>query len=512
MNIVLTGSECIPFAKTGGLADVCGALPKSIAELGHQVCVFLPAYNQVFEAAELSTKRNETSQNQGPPITIEQTGVQLQIPIGSKQVTGQVLKSRLPKSNVTVYLIQQDEYFRRGGLYQHDGKDYEDNCERFVFFCRAILEAIKALEISPDVIHSNDWQTGLVPAYLATLYADDPHFKNTASLMTIHNLAYQGSFWHWDMLLTGIDWKHFNWEQMEFYGRLNLLKTGIVFADAINTVSPTYAEEIQTPEHGCGLQNNLAHRRANLSGILNGIDDSWDPATDSHIKANYDWKTWSLHKPKCKQDLKSQLGLDDQPFPIVGLVGRLASQKGWALVIDVMERWLERIDVQWAVLGTGDSDYERRLIELGQRFRGKLGLHVGFENRLAHKIEAGADMFLMPSRYEPCGLNQIYSLKYGTVPIVRRTGGLADTIVNLTPETLEDKTANGFSFDDFSVPAMESRLVDAVNTFADAPDVWSQVVTSGMQADFSWPASAKKYENLYQTTIAKRQAAGRQLV
>ena len=444
-------------------------------------------------------------------MEIEPTGVDFEVMIGTQAVPGIILKSRLPQSSLPVYLIDQPEYFDRPGLYQRDGVDYEDNCERFVFFCRALFAAMEALDLNADVIHCNDWQTGLIPAYLATEFAEHPRFEQVGSLMTIHNLAYQGRFWHWDMLLTGMDWKYFNWKQMEFFGQLNLLKTGIVFSDMISTVSPTYAVEMQTSEHGCGLDGILRHRRSDLIGILNGIDESWDPATDSLIKARYDQSNWQLHKPKCKQDLQQELGLPVTSQPLIGLVGRMAEQKGWSMIIEILKLWLEGIEVQWAILGTGDREYENQLQELAQRFPNRMGLRLDFDNGLAHRIEAGADMFLMPSQYEPCGLNQMYSLKYGTVPIVHATGGLADTVCHADPDTLADGIANGFEFVEYSVENLETTLARAVQCYLDQPEVWQQLVNTGMRQDFSWQNSARQYEQLYERLIATRKLKKNQL-
>ena len=497
MNIVFATSECIPFAKTGGLADVCGALPREIAAGGQQISIFMPAYRQALEACRA-----------GMADPAEPTGIEVEIPIGTqKLVRGRLLKSRLPQSQVPVYLVEQSDYFDREQLYTHDGMDYADNCERYVFFCRAVLDAQQQMGVQPDLIHCNDWQTALIPVYLDTVYAGASSFEQTATLLTIHNLAYQGSFWHWDMLLTGIDWKYFNWREMEFFGQLNFLKSGIVFSSALSTVSPTYAEEIQTEEHGCGLHNILLHRRSDLEGILNGIDPSWDPQSDPNLVANYGPGDWQLHKPKCRLDLQRRLQLDETEGPIIGLVGRLASQKGWSLVLDVMAQWLESIDAQWVVLGSGDPEYERRLRELAEHWPGKLGLHIGFDEALARRIEAGADLFLMPSEYEPCGLNQMYSLAYGTVPVVRRTGGLADTVVNLDADTLANGTANGFSFGEYKVNALESTLARAVMTFLEQPEVWKQLVQRGIQQDFSWSNSSRRYLSLYESTVARHRAA-----
>lgn len=490
MQIILASSEVVPFAKTGGLADVCGALPIQLEKLGHEVTVFLPAYVQ--------------TQNCGLEIT--ETDIELEIPVGAKLPRGKLLESRLPGSNVRVYLVHQPEYFGRAGIYGEGGEDYADNCARFVYFCRAILDTIRIKDLKPDLIHANDWQTGLLPAYLQTELKGVPGYEHIATVFTIHNLAYQGVFWHWDMLLTGLDWKHFNWREMEFYGRLNLLKSGIVFADMISTVSPTYSREIQGAEQGYGLESVLQHRADDLSGILNGIDDQvWNPSLDAHLPEQYDVDHWQTGKAVCKKHLQEQLGLIvSAETPVVGIVGRLASQKGWSLILPVMKNWLEHQDVQWVVLGTGDPSYHHVLEVLSRSFPDKLAVRLEFSNELAHQIEAGSDIFLMPSQYEPCGLNQMYSMAYGTVPVVRRTGGLADTIVDCTSETLQAGTANGFSFDAFTADDLERGLSRAVGRYRDEPETWKQLVETGMRNDWSWKSSAQLYEQLYQRTIAKK--------
>jgi starch synthase len=403
-------------------------------------------------------------------------------------------------------LVDQGEYFRRPDLYGESGEPFADNCERFVFFCRSVLESIRLLDLQVDLIHNNDWQTGLIPALLKIEYAGAPAYENIASLLTIHNLAYQGNFWHWDMLLTGLDWKHFNWQEMEFYGRLNLLKTGIVFADTINTVSPTYAAEIQTAQHGCGLEGVLKHRSNVLSGILNGIDRSvWNPATDPHLAVNYDASSWQQGKAACKVSVQAEFRFDASPdTPLIGIIGRLVAQKGWSLILPVLRQWLESIDAQWIVLGTGDPQYHWTLESLHRQYREKLALELGFSNKLAHRIESAADIFLMPSQYEPCGLNQLYSLAYGAVPVVRHTGGLADTVVNTTKETIADGSATGFSFEPFTAEAMESALARAVWTYLENRPAWNRIVDAGMRQDWSWSNSARKYERLYGQTIAKK--------
>ena len=490
MNILLATSEAVPFAKTGGLADVCGALPIELSRLGHKPALILPAYRATGYCG----------------LPIEPLGVDFIVPIGSKMVTGHLLRSRLPECDTPVYLIQQDQYFDRDELYRADGKDYIDNCERFVFFCRAVLETIRLLDLQVDLIHANDWQTGLVPAYLKTEYSGHPRYEQIASLLTIHNLAYQGTFWHWDMLLTGLDWKHFNWREMEFHGKLNLLKTGLVYADSINTVSPRYAKEIQSAPLGCGLEGVLQHRSSELSGILNGIDvKQWNPATDPHLAANYDVATVAEGKPVCKAALQEELGLPVvADVPLIGLITRLADQKGLDLVADVIQRWVQEDDAQWVILGTGEPKYHELFGNLAARFPQRVAVRLEFSDPLAHRIEAGADIFLMPSRYEPCGLNQFYSLRYGTVPAVRATGGLADTITGVADDPAADPSANGFRFQEYSPLALGEMLRRACDAYR-RPDIWAQLISTGMSQDWSWERSARQYVELYETTIKRMQ-------
>jgi starch synthase len=502
MNVILVSSEVVPFAKTGGLADVCGALPAELQRLGIRVSVFMPAYDSVFKAA-------------GQPEGLK---LGYAIPLGKKIVDGGLLRSKLPGTNVDIYFVHQPNYFQRPELYGENGTDYDDNSERFTFFCRAVLEATRLLDLRPDLIHCNDWQTGLIPALLKCEYHEHPYYEQLASLFTIHNMAYQGNFWHWDMLLTGLDWKHFTWKEMEHYGRLNFLKTGIVFADAITTVSPTYAKEIQNEDQGCGLDGTLRHRSDQLTGILNGIDiKEWNPAFDKHLPANFSLPGGANlliddraleAKRKCKEALQSEVRLAvDGNRPLIGLVGRLVSQKGWSLILPVMRSWLERADVQWIVLGSGDPDVEQVLAALQRQYPYRLAVYLGFSSELAHRIEAGADMFLMPSQYEPCGLNQMYSMAYGTIPIVRRTGGLADTVVNTTPDSLRAGTATGFTFDEYSPGALEHALYKAVQLYHQDRQAWRQLMSRGMSQDWSWAVSARKYASLYDQTIKRFRAS-----
>jgi starch synthase len=501
VNIVIVTSEAVPFAKTGGLADVCGALPLALARLGHQVSLIMPGYREA--------RQREA--------TFKPTGVALSIPIGRKTVSGRLLAGQLSggedgaaAANVPVYFVEQDDYFDRPGLYQDPakGEDYRDNCERFVFFNRAVLEAIRLLELDVDVVHCNDWQTGLIPALLQIEYRPLPRFENVHSLLTVHNVAYQGTFWHWDMLLTGLDWKYFNWHQMEFFGNLNLLKTGLVFADAINTVSPRYAEEIQSAPLGCGLEGVLQNRRKDLYGILNGVDyRQWNPQTDSHLSQKYGPRDFAQGKAANKAALQEELGLPRDPgAPLMAFVGRLVEQKGVDLLAPVMQEWAIHQNAQWAILGTGDAKYQEQIATLAERSPQRVAARFTFCETLAHKIEAGADIFLMPSRFEPCGLNQMYSLKYGAVPVVRATGGLSDTITDTTDETLASGSANGFSFREYSPLALSETLTRAHNTFA-RPEAWRKIIATGMQQDWSWRRSASEYVALYQRMKASRRRA-----
>ncbi|MBA3481489.1 MAG: glycogen synthase GlgA [Pirellulales bacterium] len=489
MNILFATAEAAPFCKTGGLGDVCGALPRELARLGHKPFVFLPAFRQTRQ----------------PGIPIEPTGIAVDVPIGQKTVRGHLLRSQLPGSGVPVYLIDQNDYFDRPQLYREDGEDYRDNCERFTFFSRAVLEAIPLLGLDIDVVHCHDWCAGLIPAYLKTLYGHREPWRDLTSLLTIHNLAYQGNFWHWDMALTGLDWRYFNWRQMEFFGNLSFLKTGLVFADALTTVSPTYAVEILDPPLSCGLEGILQHREEDLTGIINGVDyEQWNPATDRFLGPNrYGIRDYARGKAACKAELQRSLHLPQRSeTPLLAAIGRLADQKGFDLITRLMRHWAERVDAQWVVLGTGEPKYHEALAALAKEFPERIAVRLEFSDEWAHRIEAAADIFVMPSQYEPCGLNQLYSLKYGTVPVVRATGGLVDTVVNATPETIADRTATGFSFQDYTSLALAETLEHACRAYLDKP-LWNQLIETGMQQDWSWRHSAEEYGEVYQQVASR---------
>ncbi len=485
LRILLISSEVEPFAKTGGLADVAGALPQALATLGHDVRVLMPKYRGV--------ERHGTLKTAVPRVYV---------PIGDRTTEGALLEGRLSRA-VPVYFLAHDHYYDRPALYGTGQGDYLDNCERFIFFCRGALEALRALGWTPHVIHANDWQSGLVPVYLETLYKDDPALGEVGTLFTIHNLAYQGVFWHFDMPLTGLGWDLFTPAGLEFYGKLNFLKGGLVFADVLNTVSKTYAQEIQTAEFGCGLEGVLQYRRADLHGVVNGIDvAAWDPATDRDITKPYSAEDLA-GKAACKQALAQELGIDADGAPIIGIVSRLAAQKGLDLVLAALPELVDA-GFELALLGAGEPGLETAFGEAARASRGRIAIRTGFDNALARRIYAGSDMFLMPSRYEPCGLGQMISMRYGTIPIVRRTGGLADTVVEARPAR---RTGTGFGFAEPTARALLEAATRALAAYRE-PALWRQLQRNAMAQDFSWPASAREYVALYRKA-AKAAARGR---
>src|SRR3954468_21711835 len=412
----------------------------------------MPAFRQAF--------------NSGRPI--EQTGIRFEVQIGRKAVSGTFLKSTLPGDNVPVYLVHQPQYYDRAELYRENGHDYKDNCERFVFFCRAALEAVRAFDLRTELVHCHDWTAGLIPAYLKTELRGIPPYDSIRSLMTIHNIAYQGNFWHWDMELTGIDWKYFNYRQMEFFGNLSFLKSGLAFADTLSTISPRYAQEIQRSPLGCGLEGLLQQRHDDLFGIMNGVDyREWNPETDRYLGGhNYGVKNFAEGKAACKLALQREVGLPQvSGQPLIAMIGRLADQKGLDLVASLIPQYVPNSEAQWVILGPGEPHYHQLLSDLARKYPDKIAIRLGFSDDLAHRIEAAADIFLMPSRYEPCGLNQLYSLKYGTVPVVRATGGLVDTVTDATPETLANGSATGFSFEALNTSVLDATLRRAVDTY-----------------------------------------------
>lgn len=472
----MVSPEVAPFAKSGGLADAVSGLSLALEGLGLKISVIMPAHRSVLKA-NLDFKETTS----------------LTIPVSNRKETATVLRSVLGK-NVAVYLIRSDKYFDRDYLYATADGDYPDNAERFVFFSRAALDILKSNP--PKILHCHDWQSALAITFCKTQPERYPEFPALKTVLTIHNLGYQGLFWHLDWHLLDLDPSYFNPRYLEFYGKINFLKAGLVFADAITTVSPTYAEEIKTPEQGFGLEGVLRERSADLVGILNGADYSfWSPETDSFIAKNYSLGTLS-EKKICKTELQRTVGLPENPdSPLLAMVSRLASQKGFDLLEKIFEELLRR-ELQFVLLGSGERRYESFFSRAANRHPAKVAVRIGFDEALAHRIEAGADLFLMPSLYEPCGLNQIYSLKYGTIPIVRATGGLRDTVKDYATAS----GGNGFVFDPYE-PSELLRTVDrALELFARKRE-WTALIRRAMNEDFSWNRSAKAYFDLYQKLI-----------
>jgi len=484
MRVLEVASEAVPFAKTGGLADVVGALPEALTDLGCEVSLVIPAYREAF----------------AKDPSIEPTGIEFEVPIGTRKQLARILRSRRPGSRADVYLVANEELYDRPTLYGGT-RDYADNAERFILLSRAALELACRLDRSWDIVHCHDWQTGLVPAYQKLVYGSHPALAAARTVMTIHNMAYQGLFWHWDMLLTGLDWKHFTWEQMEFYGQLNLLKTGIVFADAISTVSPTYAREIQSSPGGCGLEGLLASRSDVLTGIVNGIDTvAWDPAADPHIPRPYRFEDVHAGKYAARVALAARLGhAAPDARPLVAFVGRLVEQKGVELVLEILGRMAGEGRAHFVILGTGSDEYELLLQRAAVTFPGTVDVVIGFDEGLAHLVQAAADITLVPSLFEPCGLTQLYAQRYGSIPVVRATGGLVDTVVDTNPDTLRDGTATGFLFDGFEAAGLARALDRAIHAHADKP-LWNDLVRRAMRQDWSWQTSGRDYLRLFERT------------
>jgi starch synthase len=487
LHVVIVASEVAPFAKTGGLADVTGALPKALAALGQRVSVVMPRYPVVERAVRSLEKVHEG----------------IAVPMGGAAEPAVIWRAKLAP-RVPVYFVEHRGFFAREQLYSTAEGDYPDNAQRFAFFCKAALSLCRELALAPDLLHCHDWQTALIPAYLKTTLQHDPVFAGVGSLLTIHNIAYQGLFPPDVMSVLQLPPETYSPDGLEFYGRVNFLKAGIVFADLINTVSPRYSREIQTPEFGCGLDGILRYRGRDVHGILNGIDDrEWNPATDKLIAARYSPKDLS-GKLACKRDLLASFGLPVELLqtPLVGMISRLVDQKGWDLVESAFHRMVS-LDLGLVVLGTGEARYEAFLQEMRRRYPRKVGVYIGFDNVRAHKIEAGSDLFLMPSRFEPCGLNQMYSLRYGTIPVVRAVGGLDDTI---DPYDAALERGNGFKFEPYEADAMLAALQQALAVYRDR-QAWERLMRRAMQADFSWRRSAQDYIDLYAKALAKRRAA-----
>jgi len=477
MRVVMLASEAHPYAKTGGLADVLAALPPALARHGVDVTVCIPGYR--------AARRG----------VVVEPGPRVHAPVSSRMEPCEIL--RIPGAPVRTVLVRADRYFDRDGIYGERGGEYDDNAERFAFFCRAALEWLR-LEEPPDVLHLHDWQAALAAAFLRATADLYPELARVRVVLTIHNLAYQGRFPPSDWHLLNLDAGCFVPDLLEFYGQINYLKAGILFADLVTTVSARYAAEIQTPAFGEGLDGVLRLRRDELRGIQNGIDDAeWNPATDRHLAARYDAND-RTGKVRCKAALQAELGLAARPeVPLFAVVSRLAEQKGIDLLLDVLPDVLAATDVQLAVLGSGERRYEDGLRALADGFPGRVALRLAFDEALAHRIEAGGDVFLMPSRFEPGGLNQLYSLRYGTVPVVHATGGLDDTVAEFDPKS---GRGTGFKFSEYTAEGLRGAI-DRALAVRGTPAAWDRVLRNGMAEDFSWRRVAGEYRRLYEEAL-----------
>jgi len=482
MNILFVASEVAGYAKSGGLADVAFALPKAIKKLGHDIKVVMPRYYQIDK-----TKLKSLGE--------------MSVPMGNLgELWCEVFMTHIDK--VELYFIDYEIYFGRANLYSDEnGVAYSDNDERFIFLSKASLELAKKLDFVVDVVHANDWHTAIIPTLLKAKYQYEPHFKNTSTLLTIHNMQHQGKFSTKIIDIAEVGWESFTSDNLEEFGGVNLLKSGITQSDVINTVSPKYAKEIKTPEFGWGLESYLS-RRELLFGVLNGVDyNEWSPQKDKYIAQNYSIKTIK-NKKVCKSDLQKVFGLPQrEDVALIGFVGRLATQKGIELISQAIWEILE-MDIQMVILGSGEKWAEGFFSDVAKRYPKKFATYIGYSNELAHKIEAGSDMFLMPSLFEPCGLNQIYSLAYGTLPIVRAVGGLDDTIRNFDKYT---QKPNGFKFYQATKEALVGTIRWAVDIYYNDKKSFNMLIKNAMKDKFSWDISAKKYEKLYQLAIYKKE-------
>lgn len=477
LKVLVMAAEVVPFAKTGGLADVAGALPKALKLLGHDVRVAMPRYGRI-------DRQRFRLQQVLPPYPV---------PMDDNSVEVSLWQAALPttRGDVPVYMVDNAHYYERDGIYM-----YDDDADRFILFCRATLEALRRLNWAPDVIHCHDWHTAIVPNWLKTIYKHDPFFDNTASVYTIHNLAYQGVFGYRVLEIAGVDEYGFiaHPDTPHLNDVVDFMARGIYYADIINTVSETYAQEILMPEFGDGLDPVLRDRRDRLYGVLNGIDAELNnPATDPHIAAHYDLSD-PANKVTCKLDLQREARLpSDRNVPVIGIISRLSDQKGFDLIDTIIEPLLRHTPAQIVVLGTGEQRYHDRFSTIRVHFPQQLALFLTFNAMLTQKIYAGSDLFLMPSHFEPCGLGQMIALRYGSIPVVRETGGLADTVKDFDPGTGE---GNGFTFKPYDAMALYTTLVRALETYRHRA-LWQQLMLRAMSADYSWDNSARRYIDLY---------------
>lgn len=487
MRVVFATAEVSPIAKTGGLGDVCGSLPKALQALGHDVVVFMPFYRQARQWFE----KNGAAVHQLMPTVV--------IAWANWVAEATFLRANLPGTDIPVILIANDYFFERDQIYSDAPDGWHDYLLRYTFFSRAVIRACELLDVRVDLLHCHDWHTALLPLYLDSGLRLSPQFAQARSVYTIHNLHYQGVAGRDAFGLTGLHSRYFAPNALEHFGTLNPMKGAILFADQVTTVSPNYASEVRTAELGAGLDGVLRMVSHKFTGILNGIDvDEWNPLTDPLLPVNYD-DTMLREKVRVKRALAKEAGLKfAQKTPIIGAISRLVGQKGFQLLIPVFDRLLAA-GAQLVILGSGETEIENRLAFLGERYAGRCRVWIGFDNALAHRIYGGADMLLMPSIYEPCGLNQMYALRYGTVPVVRLTGGLVDTVTPYDGTNLE--TANGFGFVAADPRELQLAAWTAMLNFKDGA-VWKSLQTNGMEADFSWDRSARQYDEIYRRARA----------
>lgn len=486
LKILMAASECVPFAKAGGLGDVVGALPKYLEKLGHDVRVVMPRYYCI-DKEKYGLK----------PLS----GV-LVVPMGIiGNMYCSVCEGRLPGSGVPVYFLEHEGFYGRDGLYELDNEGFLDNDNRFIFLSKAALEICKMLDFHPDVVHAHDWHTAAIPLLLNTSYLNDPYVGGRPTLLTVHNMQYQGNFYEGAMDVLGVGWEWFNFLNLEMNGEVNLLKGGIYHATLLNTVSEGYAREMQTPEYGWGLEGAVRERHSDLFGILNGVDyDEWSPENDPFLPATYSARSLK-GKKLCKGELQKEMGLPvREDVPLFGMVSRMVKQKGIDFFAEAIPRILE-MDVQFVMLGGGEPWAHFYFGDIMSAHPDKFRVKIGYDNPLAHRIEAGADFFVMPSAFEPCGLNQMYSLRYGTLPIVRATGGLDDSVENFNEGEL---TGNGFKFRDLTADAIFSTIGWAVHTWYNRKDAMKQLIRNAMKQRFTWEDAADKYERLYRLAIERR--------
>ncbi|HPP59442.1 MAG TPA: glycogen synthase GlgA [Candidatus Hydrogenedens sp.] len=477
MRVLYVTAELSPLVSTGGLAEVAYALPKTLNNIGIDIRVALPKYKSI------NIKETIT---QNKPCLFD---------VSKNSYQAKFLETNIPGTTIPLYLIEHEELFGRDYVYGYGDWEYEDNPRRFSLFCNAVLDAMEQIQWKPDIIHCNDWATSAILPFLLIQLEHNPFWQNTNTLLTIHNLAFQGRYPGSRYTSTGLPSEFFNSNCFEHYGDMNLLKGGILLADKINTVSPTYAIEIQTLEYGFGLDNILRLRSDDLSGILNGVDYSiWSPKNDKYIETNYSKDTLA-NKEICKSSLLKRVNLPEQNVPLIGIISRLYWQKGIDILIQSLPELLQ-LDLQMIILGSGDPKYETQLKEISSLFPKKIRTVLGYNTELSHQIIAGSDFTLMPSRYEPCGLTQLYAFAYGTIPIVRKVGGLADSVTNITSDNIRNKCATGITFRALTPKSIIRSVKNAIDLFQNK-DILSSIRINGMKQDFSWDKQAKLYQKLY---------------